>query len=215
LRTMKKSIIAVMILLLMSNFAYAGTSDLSKYSNKELVDLFGKCLNDTKDMDQAGAIKEEIIKRKAIKETFELFKNKDNAFWTLGWCYQVFINLRSPETNKLLKPSANQELNERSYFANKYFAEAGETFALKNLNANYFKYPVSSAEWGETALLFGKYKYYPAKKNLVSSINAASLNLVEDSEESLKLLYPETRKKVENLDIQETIKFYSKYIKNH
>jgi len=217
------------MLLVISNFAYAASSQdkpISQYSNRELIEVFGKLLNEKVDFEQekASKIQNELIKRRAVKETVELFQHKDNAIWTLGWCYQIFVKLRSPETDKLLKPLADKNRKEQSYFANKYFAETGKKFALENLNASYFNYPVSSLEWSEIVDLFGKYKYFSATKNIISTINAASLNLAGASVEALESMYPETKEGVERIEkshggidkeMTEIINYYSTYIKDH
>ena len=56
-------------------------------------------------------------------------------------------------------------------------AEKGDINALKILNENYYLYPVSSAEFAEAVKWFGVYKYKPSIRNLIDSLDAASLNL--------------------------------------
>lgn len=224
---MLKTSLACLFILLMHAPAYAESSQskpLDKLDNKQLVAQFEKCLNETGDFDYAEELKAEIIRRKAAKETVALFKKNNNIFAATGWCYEILVELRSPETDKLLKQYANDKLDDRNYFANKYFALTGDKLALEHLNANYFEYGTSSAEWAETVILFGKYKYYPAAKNLISTLDAASLDLGGASCESLKLLYPETRNNVEEIEsrkdsidgmIQDIINYYTKYVKDH
>ncbi len=215
--TAKDAAIILLTLLLMQSIAYAGISHakpLSQYTNKELIKSFEKCLTEEEDTDKASDIYDELINRKAIKETVALFK-KDEGSIIEGWCFGIIEKLRGPETGSLLKPLANRDHSERAYYANKYFAEIGEKFALENLDANYWDYLVSGNEWSETILLFGNYKYYPAKKNLLSTIRDGNLNVGGSSAEALMLLYPETRKKVEHLGIHDTFKFYSSYIISH
>ena len=208
---------SALLLLLVSGLALAGTpveKPFAKLSNKELVKLHWKCLNETEDVEKASDIQDEIVNRKAIKETVELLRKRGTGSIFGGWYYDMFQNLRSPETDKLLKPLANRKHDDLNYFANKYFAEVGEKFALENLNANY-RESGSSREWAETVMFFGTFKYYPAKKNLVDSIDVADLSLAGASVESLMLLYPETREKVKGLGIHDTVKFYKEYIKTH
>ncbi len=214
---MKKAI-SCLAFLLLHNLACAEelqTKSLTGYSNNELIELFAKCLNVDADFEKAEEIQGELIKRRAVKETVKFFEDEGNSFLTIEWCYQIFEELRGPETDKLLKQSAVRDITFQSYFANKYFAEIGDVSALEILNENYWMYPVPANERIETVLLFGKYKYYPANRHLVSSLGVANANLAVASLRSLLELYPETRDIWENGGIQDPIDFYSKYIDEH
>ena len=77
-----------------------------------------------------------------------------------------------------------------TWYCLQYRAERGDMEALRILNAHYRDYPVSSAEWAETAALFGEFAYTPAIPNLIESLDAASLNLAGTACVSLEKLFP-------------------------
>jgi hypothetical protein len=219
-------VIIFALFLSLQNFAYAASTPekaISQYSNEELIKIFEQCLTQTEeDFGTANEISDELVKRKAIKEVVELFE-KDEGFISEGWCFGILEKLRGPETDNLLKGLATKEPTDRAHLANKYFAEVGEQFALENLNANYFQNG-SSYEWSEIVELFGKYKYYPATENIISTINAASLNLAGASLEALITMYPETKNDVKKLEknnpsidgqMVDIMNYYNQYVKDH
>ncbi len=77
-----------------------------------------------------------------------------------------------------------------AWYCLQYRAERDDTEALRILNEHYGDYPVSSAEWAETAALFGEFGYRPAIPNLIESLDAASLNLAGAACVSLEKLFP-------------------------
>lgn len=86
------------------------------------------------------------------------------------------------------------EEDEESYYVAFYLAKRGNIAALATLNRHYFQYPVSSLQWSCTAETFGKFRYAPAAKNLIESLDAASLNLSAAACNALQGIYPDSPK---------------------
>lgn len=192
-------------------------SDFNTCSSEDLLNAMSDTLDnsDSPDVDLVQKIEGELIKRKAVDSTYKFF-SKIEHLTDLHWTSMILTALRSKHVDDLLRRDATGDLTLRAYFANSYFAETGQEFALANLNKNYYQYEIPSFAWADTVTLFGKYKYYPAKANLVSTINAAEVNLGDASLESLEMLYPETKPQVDTLKtLEEITAFYSAYIKMH
>ena len=92
---------------------------------------------------------------------------------------------KMPVFRRYISPEPNLTM----YFCLSLLAKRGDEDALRILNINYYKYPVSSAQWADTVEFFGKFKYRPAIPNLIKSLDSASLNLVDAAEESLERLF--------------------------
>jgi hypothetical protein len=81
---------------------------------------------------------------------------------------------------------------------------------LEILCKNDFKYPISSLEWAYTLREFGKQKYKPAIPILIEDLGAASLNVVEEAFNSLKVFYPDSPSNFSSIKEMKTY-FQNKY----
>ncbi len=156
----------------------------------------------------------ELVRRRPFEDLVRPFRAPVVGHIQLAWLEEVFARLRGPEADSALKPFATaDETDETQYFALKYFAKAGAPWALDILNCHYFEYPTSSFEWSEIVTLFGKYKYYPAGRNLATTIGAALVNLGDASLQSLLMLYPEGRSDFRSSE--EGTRYWTRYVAKH
>ena len=99
-------------------------------------------------------------------------------------------NIDDPRVVTALDGLLSHKASKQHYYVAQYLAKRGDEKALAILNKNYFKYPVSSQQWAFSVHAFGLYKYTPAVPNLIKSLGAASLNVVDEAVWSLKQIYP-------------------------
>ncbi len=153
----------------------------------------------------------ELQKRqKDVHLLLEAFSNPTDDT-QLKHIVDVLYPMDDKRINAAFKKYINSnELSETMYYCLNYLAKQGDMEALKILNKNYFKYPVSSWQWSYTVELFGKYHYIQATENLLTSLDAASLNVVDAAFKSLFLLYPDAPRKFDTPE--EAVKVLKKYI---
>jgi hypothetical protein len=129
----------------------------------------------------------ELTERKDVKLMLEIFDHsKDEGQKQV--LMLALTNIDDENIYQELKVRMTQKTDRSMYYCIYYVAKRGDQQALKLLNDNYNKY-VSSWEWAEAVLLFGKYNYKPSIPNLIESLDAASLNLVGAAHNSLEKLF--------------------------
>jgi len=167
-------------------------SKIKKYSTKELLQYLSlKSINwqyERYQNDIRFIIRDELVRRKQIAPLIKAFENPLDEDQQLIVAQALFYT----DDNRIaptFKKHISSEINDTMYFCLNYLAKRGDKEALKILNDNYFQYGVSSFQWADTVQWFGKYKYRPAIPNLIDSLNAASLNLVDAAQESLEQIF--------------------------
>ena len=106
------------------------------------------------------------------------------------WIVQALYSIRPPRevsVDKFMRSLAGSKTDQETWFALEYLAEKGDTKAMAQLAQNCYKYEIPSLAWGQTLLLFGKYKYYPAVPCLIDSISSVA---GEDDLSALHMLFP-------------------------
>jgi hypothetical protein len=124
----------------------------------------------------------------------------DSSGWEIrNGIEHLAYNSRSPVALQYMKTNFLQHLDdgENLYWPAMYLAKRCDRQALRYLNPGSKsksiadKFSVSSAQFAETAELFGRCRYRPAIPYLVAiGLNAASLNLVDAADLSLRRFYP-------------------------
>jgi len=143
-------------------------------------------------------IVDELIRRKDIAKLINAFENPKDNFQKekmMDALYQIDDQVILSTFKKYISPN---DTTRTMYYCLNYLAKYGDMEALKILNNNYFQYPVPSWQWSYTVRLFGKFLYIPATENLISSLDAASLHLVDAAIESLQMLYPDASRDFES-----------------
>jgi hypothetical protein len=78
-----------------------------------------------------------------------------------------------------------------NYLALIHFASHCETRSLRILNDHWWKFGIPSYVWAEAVEDFGSCRFKPATANLILALNAASGNVVDAANVSLRRLYPD------------------------
>ena len=113
-------------------------------------------------------------------------------------------NLDDSRIEKEFMKRLSPQPTEEAYYVAQYLAKKGNTIALEILNKNYFMYPISSWQWSFTVREFGRHKYAPAIPNLIESLNAASLNVVDEAYLALRVFFPDSPTNFRSLEEMKT-----------
>jgi hypothetical protein len=108
--------------------------------------------------------------------------------------------IQDDRITKVFRSRLKEREDEESYYLANYLAKLGDNKALDILNRHYGHYPVSSWQWATTVGLFGIHHYEPALQNLIKSLDAASLNVVEAAFGSLRAFFPEAPPKFDSIE---------------
>jgi len=137
--------------------------------------------------------------RKAVVELLEKFESPvDNC--QHRHVAEALYAIEDPRILASFRKHLSNRLTWEDYLCLNYVAKTGDKDAMKILNDNYFKYPTSSLQWSYTVRLFGKFHYEPAIPNLIESLGAASLNLVDAAIDSLEQLCPGPHPEFSSID---------------
>lgn len=165
------------------------------------------------------AVVEELARRQPVRELLQVFDTTVDII-QLSWLLETLDRMRGPLVDSALTRIATtsdtvdpREMPEHAYFALKYFAQTGTPWALRILNCNYDRWPVSSMERAEVVALFGKYKFYPAASNLVETIGAMLINLNEAALTGLAELFPDGQRDFKTLD--DAGRYWKRYVARH
>lgn len=136
----------------------------------------------------------ELVKRHPSARVMNVFLHSTDRAQR-AWMLDALANMSrfDPKIDGLMRPFLKPARDDTSYFATVYFGRKCEPAALKTLLANYDSYPLSSIEKAGLAGIFGVCKYRPAAPALLSSLDAAVLNLAQQSHSSLLAIYPDAK----------------------
>ena len=140
------------------------------------------------DSTQVKVLKNVLVVRQTVPEAVSLLQ-EDAGVAGQYWALEILEELRSAETDALVRPIANGELTVTAYNANLYFAEVGDVTALGHLNDNYGQYPVPAYSWAPTMALFGQYQFKPATQHLLTSIVSGNLSIADAAIAALVKMY--------------------------
>lgn len=142
--------------------------------------------------DYTLSVEQEIARRRPYKNLSDIFARTTDDVQQV-WIADVLAEMRGAKADAVLSPYLSNSLDDRTYFALKYFARVCDSRALGILNRNYFKYSTSSMEWATIVRSFGDCKYKPAVPNLVGSVDAMMIDLGYASHLSLLAMYPDAK----------------------
>ncbi|MDD5756928.1 MAG: hypothetical protein WC324_02380 [Candidatus Omnitrophota bacterium] len=109
-------------------------------------------------------------------------------------------NLDDPRIECELVKRLSSETTQEAYYVAQYLAKKGNKKALEILNRNNSGYPISSWQWSYTLKEFGRYKFVPAIPTLIESLDAASLNVVNEACKALQAFFPDSPATFQSLE---------------
>jgi hypothetical protein len=139
-------------------------------------------------------ISDELRRRGRLTQLLAQYGNTTNSDIRDGLEHLAY-NSHSPAARSFLNRVFTEHLDdgEDLYWPTKYLAKQCDPAALQYLSSHTFS--ISSYELSTSTVFFGKCHYRPAIPFLVSyALDAASLNLVDAADSSLRVLYPKTPK---------------------
>jgi hypothetical protein len=139
-------------------------------------------------------ISDELRRRGHLTQLLAQYGNTTNPDIRDGLEHLAY-NFHSSAARSYLNRNFTERLDdgEDLYWPAKYLAKQCDPAALQYLTIKRFS--ISSAELATSASLFGRCHYRPAIPFLVSyALDAASLNLVDAADSSLRALYPNVPK---------------------
>lgn len=140
--------------------------------------------------DERWSVHDELVGRAPIDTLIDTVQHSaDDA--QRSTLLQVLYHLDDDRIAHAFRRCATPKVTEETYYCLNYLAKRGDATALQTLNEHYYSYPVSSVQWSFTVALFGKFRYRPATKNLLESVDAASLNVGFAAVEALQQIYPD------------------------
>lgn len=196
---MRSTIFIVAFLCLFSRLSTAQEErPLKTWTTRHLLD----CLSYRQKCDQGlGEFEEELRYRRPIYTLIHEFNRaapngdgglyRDSIKETL---YFVSQDRDDPRINSLMRRELDDGTWRGDYYNALYLAKRGDLKALSMLRTNCWKYGISSAEWADALIQFGRQHYRPSIPCLIESANAASLNAADAAYESLLLFYPDAPK---------------------
>ncbi len=147
------------------------------------------------------AIEKELARRDAVKPLMNLLDSTHG-----GPFLQTLLSIKDKRVTAYVRRRFSGTPTQENFYFAIYLIEHGDTSMLAVLNRKYWKWEVSSAQRGDAATLFARQKYRPALKHEVESLSAASGNLVEAAEWSLRQFFPDAPK---FNSIEETKKYFN------
>jgi hypothetical protein len=91
---------------------------------------------------------------------------------------------------------AKSQFSDTVWFALQFLAERCDERALNALNKGggtpeqSYHYEVQCVDWATTLNVFGKCRYFKARKTLLNSLNSSCLDVMNSAQKSLHVLYP-------------------------
>ncbi len=138
---------------------------------------------------ERAKFRDELTRRREINFLIRAFKaSRDDC--QKEWIVAALYQIQRPKDHRIMqfmRSIATTDTGEQTWLALQYLAEEGDRNALAILNRNCYRYHVPSMAWGDTLVLFGRYKYRPAIPCLVRSIGSVA---GEQAIEGLRLLFP-------------------------
>jgi hypothetical protein len=189
-------VLFVMLLVMLVAILFSSTSALPaegakqriRYSSSE--DLIGRLTCESSlEYSEKAKIRDELSRRRQVHlllRSYDTSKDDCQKEWIVEALYQMGKS-KSHTITKFMRSIAGSETDKKTWLALEYLAREGDEKALATLSQNCYKYEIPSFAWGETLVLFGKYKYIPAAPCLIRSIGSAA---GEQALEGLRLLFP-------------------------
>ncbi len=163
--------------------ALVGSSrPLQGSTTTQLID----CLRASSACDQAEAIAE-LSLRKESEPLMAAYAESIDANHREK-LVEALSGMDEPPVTEFMRSITRQSSEREAFLANLYLARRGDQKALENLNRAGGN--VASYEWAAALSLFGKYRYRPAVDTLIEALGAASGNVTQEAEESLRILFP-------------------------
>ena len=199
MRGVKQIILVILAGLMGTACRTRQTSDAARIhiqKSSELVDWLNweRMPEDLKDRDPffLEAICDELVAWREVEfllASLNASKKEDVREWLVS---EVLYRIDDRRVYDVFAQRLGDKEDEESYFVTLYLAKRGNTAALATLNRHYFQYPVSSLQWSYTAKIFGKFRFMPAARKLVESLEAASLNLSAAARSALQEIFPDS-----------------------
>ncbi len=143
-------------------------------------------------------IEKELVRRDAVKPLMKFLDSTHS-----GTCLLTLLSIKDKRVTVYVRRRFSEIPTRENYHFAIYLFENGDASMLAVLNRKYWEWQVSSVERGVAAKIFGKRKYRPALKHLVESLDAASGNLVDDAEWSLRQFFPDAPKFNSNKEMRD------------
>ena len=139
----------------------------------------------------ADLAKREILRRKPVQELLTAVLEADVTDGKGLQAMHLLEQIKGPEVEPGLRHIAeNFDANPGNYLALLHFADMCQTWSLQVLNNHWLEWSIPSFVWAEAVEDFGRCDYRPATNHLISSLDAASGNLVDAADDSLRRMYP-------------------------
>lgn len=144
------------------------------------------CLQAGGNCDQAEAVAE-LSTRNEPDLLIAAYEQSDDGYQRAK-LVEALSYLESSRVSVFMRSVSRPSPDREAFLANLYLARQGDEKALESLNrvGGY----VSSSEWAAALHLFGKYRYRAAAGRLIDALGAASGNVTQAAEESLRILFP-------------------------
>lgn len=140
----------------------------------------------------AELARQEILRRKPVRELLAAVRDADMMSGKGAEAIQLLEQINGPEVESGLRRIAETfTADPGNYLALLHFAEKCQTWSLQTLNRHWFQWGIPSFVWAEAVYEFGHCDYRPATANLISSLDAASGNITDAAEGSLRRMYPD------------------------
>lgn len=145
------------------------------------------------DLERANAAWFELLRRREIPWLTSLFDrdepNQENIVMLL---YHMGQKKYDERIVRFMRAHLGKDLSRHDFYIALFLAERGDLPALETLSNNCYQYGMSSMDWANGLVQFGKYRYRPAIPCLVWCVNAVSLNAADAAIQSLELFFPKT-----------------------
>ncbi len=178
------------------------------YSTDQLLDLLTAESITGLSQFEVDKVHDELIRRKDIATLVGRVRDSRESFFRTHVLVNVLFHIDDTLVLTELRGIMSNEPELYMYYVVYYVARTGDIEALRILNENYYQYGVSSWEWSAAVELFGEHRYEPAISNLVGSLDAVSLNVVEAAVHSLERLFPDAKRASRFESLQDLREYY-------
>jgi hypothetical protein len=139
----------------------------------------------------ADLAKREILRRRPVQKLLTAVREASIADGKGLQAIHLLEQIKGPEVERGLRRIAETfDTDPGNYLALLHFADMCQTWSLQVLNSHWFGWRIPSFVWAGAVEDFGRCDYRPATTHLISSLDAASLNLVDAADDSLRRMYP-------------------------
>jgi hypothetical protein len=140
-------------------------------------------LNET----QKAGIRDELSHREMEHLLIAAYPDADEC--QKSWIVEALYLTRPRQriVGDFMRSLVSARTDKETWFALEYLAQAGDRKALEQLKQNCYQYQIPSFAWGETLVLFGKYRYHPAGACLIRALGSAAGN---QARQALQMWFP-------------------------